>query len=104
MLIFLKKTNCGSLIKLVINFFISEILGYHWDDYDMRGSRTLVSCGGEGATAAPPDLLMLNEGTSLVHGDDPMEGLPLLPCEISLSFVCVHFDFTYCFLSICALS
>ncbi|MPC63942.1 hypothetical protein E2C01_058050 [Portunus trituberculatus] len=54
--------------------------GYHWDDYDMRGSRTLVGCG-DGATAAPPDLLMLAEGTSLVPTDDVIEGEPLLPQE-----------------------
>ncbi|KAG0724815.1 hypothetical protein GWK47_039826 [Chionoecetes opilio] len=52
--------------------------GYHWDDYDMRGSRTLMGCA-DGATAAPPDLLMLSEGASLVPMDDMMEGLPLLP-------------------------
>ncbi|XP_050721222.1 fat-like cadherin-related tumor suppressor homolog [Eriocheir sinensis] len=60
--------------------------GYHWDDYDMRGPHTLV---GEGATAAPPDLLMLSQGTSLIHGDDPMEGTPLLPCSAATPLLSV---------------
>ncbi|XP_063862581.1 fat-like cadherin-related tumor suppressor homolog isoform X4 [Scylla paramamosain] len=65
--------------------------GYHWDDYDMRGSRTLVGCG-DGATAAPPDLLMLAEGTSLVPTDDVMEGEPLLPRSGHNSYMPVHRD------------
>lgn len=55
----------------------------------------LMSCGGEGATAAPPDLLMLNEGTSLVHGDDPMEGLPLLPRELFFLLLARVFTLLY---------
>ncbi|XP_050707145.1 fat-like cadherin-related tumor suppressor homolog [Eriocheir sinensis] len=63
--------------------------GYHWDDYDMRGPHTLMRCGGEGATATPPDLLMLRQGTSLFHGDDPMEGTPLLPCSAATPLLSV---------------
>lgn len=77
--------------SLVIYVCVSQILGYHWDDYDMHGPHTLVGCGSEGATAAPPDLLMLSQGTSLFHGDDPMEGTPLLPCETFCVFVDVIF-------------
>lgn len=59
--------------------------GYHWDDYDMRGSRTLVGCGGEGAVAATPDLLLLAEDAAIAPPSPPddgsMEGLPLLAGE-----------------------
>ncbi|XP_042241898.1 fat-like cadherin-related tumor suppressor homolog isoform X2 [Homarus americanus] len=57
--------------------------GYHWDDYDLRGSRTLVGCGGrEGAVAAvTPDLLLLAEDTVAEppsSEDGIFEDLPLL--------------------------
>ncbi|KAK8746436.1 hypothetical protein OTU49_017016, partial [Cherax quadricarinatus] len=57
-----------------------EAFRYHWDDYDMHGSRTLVS-GGEGAVAATPDLLLLPEDVPIEPSpseDGTMEGLPLL--------------------------
>ncbi|XP_071532452.1 fat-like cadherin-related tumor suppressor homolog isoform X3 [Panulirus ornatus] len=61
---------------------LKEGYRYHWDDYDMRGSRTLVGCGGEGAVAATPDLLLLAEDAAAAQpsptDDGTMEGLPLL--------------------------
>ncbi|KAK7016211.1 hypothetical protein SK128_028124 [Halocaridina rubra] len=57
-----------------------------WDEYDLHGSRTLLSCGGEvGGAAATPDLLILPGGgvaggkDGLVSMDDDfIEGRPLL--------------------------
>ncbi|XP_050707837.1 uncharacterized protein LOC126993056 isoform X1 [Eriocheir sinensis] len=69
--------------------FSDDSSGYHWDDYDMHGPHTLVGCGSEGATAAPPDLLMLSQGTSLFHGVDPMEGTPLLLCSAATPLLSV---------------
>lgn len=53
--------------------------GYMWDDYDMRGSRTLLGCsGGELGAAATPDLLLLPGGDGPASDDDYTEGRPLL--------------------------
>lgn len=51
--------------------------GYHWDDYDLRGSRTLL---GNGACAATPDLLLLpKELPSAAAADGgPLEARPLM--------------------------
>ncbi|XP_064099968.1 fat-like cadherin-related tumor suppressor homolog isoform X2 [Macrobrachium nipponense] len=54
---------------------------YLWDDYDMRGSRTLLSYEGAGevvGAAATPDLLLLPGGDGPVSDDDFTEGKPLL--------------------------
>ncbi|KAK4302799.1 hypothetical protein Pmani_025146 [Petrolisthes manimaculis] len=48
--------------------------GYHWDRYDLRGSRSLLTCADPGD--ATPDLLLLAQDT---HAPAPAEAYPLLP-------------------------